>query len=279
MKESQIDRQRTFPTDDQASIITEPGKGAFDFPAFAITTQGSAILGGWFFAVDLMWHNQLDAAALQAKTERIAVIGFISDQALGFLAWTTPPATRHRNPSQGGFQQLHLRWGGGFQMDSQRNTLTVDHHHPLCAFPPLGFANPKPPFLAGAKLPSAKASLQSNCPRWSSVARKVRQISNHTPSSSHLCKRRQQVAGLGYCSGRSCQRAPVRRIQRMPSSTARFGAQGRPPFFDLGRTGNKGSINFHCLSVSSGFRDRAMIAPPTRLSHNTSIYATPFIGL
>jgi hypothetical protein len=164
-------------------------------------------------------------------------------------------------------------------VDSQRNTLTVDHHHPLRAFPPLGFANPGPPFLAGAKLPSAKASLQSNCPRWSKVARNVRQISNHTPSSSHFCNRRQQVEGLGYRSGRSCQRAPVRRIQRIPSNTARLAAHGRPPFFDGGRTGNKGSINFHCLSVRSGFRDRAMSAPPTRLSHKTSNYATPFRGL
>src|SRR5581483_10094373 len=223
MKECQIDCQRTFPTDDQASIITKPGKGAFDFPAFAIAAQGSAILRGRLFAVDLMRHNQFNATVLQAQTQRVTVVGFVGDQALGLLAWTPPPGTRHRNLSQGGFQQLHFRRGGCVQVDSQRNTLTVDHHHPLCAFPPLGFANAKPPFLAGAKLPSAKASLQSNCPRWSSVAKNVRQMSNHTPSSSHFCKRRQQVEGLGYCSGRSCQRAPVRSTQRMPSSTARLG--------------------------------------------------------
>jgi hypothetical protein len=164
-------------------------------------------------------------------------------------------------------------------VDSQRNTLAVDHHHPLCAFPPLGFPNSRPPFLAGAKLPSAKASLQSNCPRSSRVERKACQMASHTSSSSHFCNRRQQVEGLGYWSGRSCQRAPVRRIHKMPSKTARLGAQGRPPFLDLGRTGNRGSINFHCLSVRSGLRGRVIFAPPTRLSHNSSNYATPFMRL
>jgi hypothetical protein len=173
-------------------------------------------------------------------------------------------------------------------VDSQRNTLAVDHHHPLCAFPPLGLpgtarqgrcANPKPPFLAGAKLPSTKASLQSSWPRSSSVPRKARQISSQTSCSSHCCNRRQQVDGLGYLSGKSCQRAPVRNTHRMPSSTARLGAQGRPPFLDFGSSGSRGSISFHCFSVSGGLRRRPMIAPPTLLSHISPFHATPFMGL
>ncbi len=65
MKEGQIDCQRTFPTDDQASVIAEPGKGAFDFPTFAIATQGSAILCRRLFAIALVRHNQLNAASFQ----------------------------------------------------------------------------------------------------------------------------------------------------------------------------------------------------------------------
>jgi hypothetical protein len=48
---------------------------------------------------------------------------------------------------------------------------------------------------------------------------------------------------------------------------------------DLGRPGNRGSINFHCLSVRSGLRGRVMVAPPTPLSHISPNYATPFRGL
>jgi hypothetical protein len=53
------------------------------------------------------------------------------------------------------------------------------------------------------------------------------------------------VLGLGYLSGKSFQRAPVLRIQRMPSSTRRLSAQGRPL---LERLGSSGSMCDHCLS-------------------------------
>jgi hypothetical protein len=129
---------------------------------------------------------------------------------------------------------------------SQRNTFAVDHHHPLRAFAPLGFANPEAPFLAGAKLPSKKLSLQSSRPPWSSSERKARQILSHTSCSSHCRNRRQQVLAAGYCLGKSRQRAPVLSTQRMPSSTARLSAQGRPR---LRNFGNSGSTRSHCFSL------------------------------
>jgi len=36
----------------------------------------------------------------------------------------------------------------------------------------------------------------------------------------------------------------------MPSKTLRLSAQGRPPLLDFSGFGRKGSIFFHCLSVS-----------------------------
>lgn len=279
MKESQVHQQGVFPTDDESPVIAKPGEGAFDLPTFAIAPQRSAILSGRLLAIALMRDDQFDAASLQASAQRITIVSLIGNQALRLLAGTTSSRTRHGNGGQGRFEQLYFRRGRRSQVDSQRNTLAVDHHHPLCAFPPLGFTNPRPPFFAEAKLPSTKASLQSSWPRPSSVPRKARQIFSHTSSSSHLCKRLQQVDGLGYFSGRSCQRAPDRRIHRIPSRTARFEAQGLPPFLDFGRAGNNGSINFHCLSLRSGLRRRLILAPPTPLSHKLAIYATPFIGL
>jgi hypothetical protein len=132
--------------------------------------------------------------------------------------------------------------------------LAVDHHHPLRAFAPLGFADAVAPFLAGAKLPSTKLSLQSNWPRASSSARNWRHTSNHTSCASHNCKRRQQVLGLGYSGGRSRQRAPVLSTHKMPSNTRRLSAHGRPRPEDCG---NNGSIFFHCSSVKNGFGIRS----------------------
>jgi hypothetical protein len=136
-------------------------------------------------------------------------------------------------------------------VDSQRNTLAVDHHHPLRALAAFGFPDSVAPFFAGAKLPSTKLSLQSSWPRRSSSARNCRHILSQMPSSSHRCNRRQQVAGLTPKSdGRSRQRAPVLSTQRMPSRTARLSFQGRPA---LEYCGSNGSSLAHCLSDNMGF--------------------------
>jgi site-specific DNA recombinase len=255
-------------------------KDYFDFPAPAVAAQFAPVLSGRLFAVAPMGRNQVHPAARQPAAQRIAVIGLVHNHAFRLLAWPTRTSARDGNRRQGWLQQGHFPRGGRIQVDSQRNTLAVDHHHPLCAFPALGFPDSQPPFFAGAKLPSAKASLQSSRVRWSSVPRKARQISNHTSCSSHICNRRQQVDGLGYWSGKSCQRAPVRKIHRIPSKHGRLGAHGWPPFLDLGKGGNSGPIRSHCLSVKSGLRCRRGIAsPPPLLSHTFTSGATPLLGL
>ena len=68
-----------------------------------------------------------------------------------------------------------------------------------------------------------------NRPRASSSAMIARQIRSHVPSSSQRFNRRQHVDGLGYSAGRSRHRAPVFSTQKMPSTTARWPTQGRPP--------------------------------------------------
>jgi hypothetical protein len=146
---------------------------------------------------------------------------------------------------------------------SQRKTAAVDHHHPLRPLAPLGFSDSAAPFFAGAKLPSRNDSLHCNCRRSFNSLRNVRQIFNQTPRSSQSRSRRQHVEGCGNFSGRSCQRAPLRRIHRIPSSTRRFSIHGRPPWRCRGGLGSNGAIFFHCASVSNG-PDRA-IAPPSAL--------------
>src|SRR5207245_11383069 len=71
---------------------------------------------------------------------------------------------------------------------------------------------------------------------------------------------RQQVAGDGNSSGKSCQRAPLRSSHKMPSSTRRSSARGRPPRGCLGTFGSKGRICSHWASVNS--RPYRAIGPP-----------------
>src|SRR5439155_20014935 len=64
-------------------------------------------------------------------------------------------------------------------------------------------------------------------------------------------------------SGKSCQRAPLRRIHKMPSSTLRSEARGRPPRGRERARGSKGRIFSHWASVNR--RPYRAIGPPAAL--------------
>jgi hypothetical protein len=94
-----------------------------------------------------------------------------------------------------------------------------------------------------------KTSSHSSRPLESNSASIEHQMSCQRSASAHMYIRRQQVEGDGYSSGRSCQLAPVFKIQRIPSRQRRLSAQGRPPFLPLGRRGSNGSSFSHIASV------------------------------
>jgi len=250
MEKSIIDVQRAFVANRQSPEVSQPGKGTFDFPAFAIATQRTTILRGRFFATGSMWTDQFDATCAQFFSQRIAVVSPIGNETAQFALGATTTSARHTHLPQGFVHQFHFRGRGAVQVVSQRNTLAVDHHHPLCALATLGFADASAPFLAGAKLPSIKLSLQSNWPRLSRSPRKRRHTLSQTSCSSHKRNRRQQVAGLTPKSlGKSRHRAPVLSIQRIPSRTARLSFHGRPA---LEYFGSSRSNLAHCWSDNMG---------------------------
>ncbi len=244
MEESFMHLRVAFVANYQAAKVSQPGKGAFDFPAATVTAQRTSISSGGLFAAPAMRANQLDVPGGQMPPQRVAVVTQIGNEPLNF------PPQFGRHAGERVVYERDFRRVGLDQSHSQRNTLAVDHHHPLRALVSLGFAHSLAPFLAGAKLPSINASLQSSFCRWSSSARKARQILSQISSSSQSCKRRQQVLGLGYSRGKSRQRAPVLSTHRIPSSTCRLSCHGRPR---LRSFGNRGSIFFHCSSDKNGF--------------------------
>jgi hypothetical protein len=263
MKESFVDGVGAIVANDQAAEIAEPGEGSFDLPATTVTAQGSTVLRSRLAAIPAMRRDQFDAARRQLRAQRITVEGPIGNHPSHALAGPTAASSAHTDRGERFFREPDLIRGRRVKLLSQRNTLAVDHHHPLRALAPLGFSDFRPPFLAGAKLPSRNDSLQSSCSRSFSSARNARQMVSQTSCSSQSRSRRQHVAGEGNSSGRSCQRAPLRKIQRIPSSTLRSFAAGRPPFGRLGRFGSKGRILSHWASVSS--RPYRAIDPPLAL--------------
>jgi hypothetical protein len=137
-------------------------------------------------------------------------------------------------------------------MYGDRKTSAVCDCHDLGTLAPLGFPDAEPPFLAGTKVPSTKASERSMPPRLSRSSAKARKIFSIVPSRTHPWNRRWHVWYEGYLSGRSFQGAPVRSTQRIPLRTSRDGRQGRPrPSLRRGSSGIKGFNSCHCSSVRS----------------------------
>jgi hypothetical protein len=247
MKKSLINSNHAFISDNQTTIITEPRDSAFNFPSFAIAPQLSAILKLSFLSIFSMGADKLYLTIAQVFSQSITVIGTVANQTLRTAFGSSRPISRHPNLGQDFVNQRYFVRGCRGNGASQRNTLAVDHHHPLRSFAPFGFANPKAPFFAGAKLPSIKDSSQSSKHCSSRSPKNLRHTFSHTPSSSQQLNLRQHVEALGYRLGKSFHLAPLRRIHKIPSKTSRLSALGRPtrPVLALG---NKGSIFFHCSS-------------------------------
>ena len=240
----------SFPAGNKTPVIAEPGNGAFDFPAAFVTAKRSPVLTLGFFAVAPVRSDQFNPQLSEFISKGIRVVSFVADQISRFSF----------DRGQRLVRQFHLMRGGRVKGHSQRNTLAVRQNHELRALAPLGFADFRPPFLAGMKLPSIKHSAHWTWPFLSNSWIKVLQILSQRSFSSHILRRLQHVLGLGYFSGRSFQRAPVRKTHRIPSKTRRLSFQGLPLLLNFG---SNGSIFCHCRFVR--YTARLIGLPP--ISH------------
>ncbi len=254
MEKSLIHSVVPFPASYEASVIPEPGIGAFDLPTALVTPKSSSVLKLDSF-VSSRRSYKLNAPLFQSCSKCIRIISFVTDQMLGCFSKLIDRL----------LNQCYLMWGGRGNGHSQRNTSAICHHHELGALSSLRFPDFWAPFFAETKVPSMKTSAQSIWPFLSSLRIKVRQIFSQTPCSSQSFSRLQQVLGLGYFSGKSFHLAPVRRIQRIPSKTNRLFFQGLPLLFSFG---SSGPISFHCFSVTYIARLIGLIPPMNLLSAN-----------
>ena len=239
---------------EQAAKLAKPCVGSFDDPPALVVAQFAPIFITPKFVVFPIGRDQLNASPFQPFPQRVRVVGPVGDHSLRLLP-RAAFASRDADFGERGFRKCRFSWRGTFKPNSQRKTLTVDQYHPLRALATLGFTDCGAPFLAGAKLPSRKASFHFNNPSPSSAPSNVRQASSQTSCSSHCFNRRQQVAGEGYLSGRNRHAAPVQSTQRIPSRQSRFDAHGRPrPSRRRLGSGNSGSIKAYCTSVNNSKR-------------------------
>src|SRR3990172_7798211 len=230
--------------------VAEPGEGALDFPAPPIPPQLAAVLVRLLSFIPAVRRNQLDAAPSQPSAQRITIVAAIGNDPPRPHPRPSAPPAGHPHGGQGRLGQRHFVRRGRGEQNSQRYTLAIDQYHGFRALAALRFADREAPFFAGKNVASKKVSSHRKRPRWSSVPSRARQACSQTPRSSHRRSRRQQVAGLGYCGGKSRHLAPDRSTHRMPSTHARLSDAGRPRRPARRDSGNKFSISSHCLSVT-----------------------------
>lgn len=223
--------------------VVEPSEQPLDPPAPTVALQGPAILR--FAPIAPIRGNHLDPSLLpELLIQGVAVVSLVANQPLRLSV--------EKSRLKSVLDKSYFVPRSTLDTYGDRKTRAVCDCHDLGPLTPLGFADTEPPFLAGEKVPSMKASVRSIPPRRSKSSAKARKIFSMTPWLLQSWNRRWQVWYGGYLSGRSFQGAPVRRIQRIPSRTSRESRQGRPrPSLRRGGTGINGSNSFHCSSVRS----------------------------
>jgi hypothetical protein len=234
----------TLITNQNTSVALQPSVQPFDLPTPLVSPQLTPILCLGLYSVSSVRGNQFNAFNPNFGIQWITVVSTISNQSL----WLGCDKSR----CDSRFHKGDFMRRSTFQVNGDRKTRAVCHCHDLRTFAPLGLSHCPPPFLADTKVPSMKHSDKSSLPRsFKSSASLVRIFSN-TPARCHSWKRRWQVAGEGYRSGRSCQAAPVRSTHRIPFNTSRLLIRGRPfPSSRCALIGTNGSSIAHCSSVSS----------------------------
>ena len=242
-----------FPSYHQPPEVPQPGEGTFHQPPMAIRGQvGFGTLSG--ACVSSPGDAGADASTAKSTAQTLTVIAFVGHQYSGaFLR--TPTGARHSNPIQNRLCQLHFSPLGTLHQGPQWDSGAVDDHHHLGALALAGQTYCLAPFLAGTKVASTKACLQSSFPTSSKVPRSVVQMRSHTPMPCHSWRRRWQVESLPYRLGMSCHRAPDRSTQTIPLRVRRSSALRRPRL--LGG-GSRGLISSHWASAKSP----AMVATP-----------------
>src|ERR1051325_9317903 len=217
-----------------AAKVLKPGEQPLDLPAALVAPQLPSVLRPRLLPVRLVRRDQLDASFSQLLVQRAGVVSLVADQSFGSLSGKNLSESLS---DKGDFMRRSRR-----RVDGERKTRAVCHRHELRTFAPLGLSHPEAPFFATMKVASMKHSDKSSSPRVRRSSANASSTFRRVPSRTHCWNLRWQVWYGGNLSGKSCQRAPERRIQSTPFITSRVSRQGRPlPSSRLGSGGMSGS--------------------------------------
>lgn len=236
-----------FEADTKTTEVMKPGMSSFDNPAeFA---QATAMFGA------ASGNHWLDAALAKLLTMRIGVIAPVSIDDLRLLYGPTTYSADRRNGIDERQQLGNVIMVRSGQDCADRDAIGVYEDVVLGTWSP-AIRGVRTSF---SPAPTARTDDESTATREKSSSPASRSLASssscncfHTSTCCQSRRRRQQVEPEPNPSsvGRSRQRMPVLRTNRMPFSAARFETGSRPGYFlrrGLG-AGSNGSISAHSSS-------------------------------
>ena len=147
-----------LPANHGTAKVMKPGEQAFHFPATPVATQSTPILRRRCDTHELVRRDELHTISVEdALIQRIAVVSAVTDQALREVG--------KESLVERGFNELCFMRRSAGHVHGDRKTMAICDCHDFAAFPALGRADTRAPFLAPLKLASMKDSLRSSFPR------------------------------------------------------------------------------------------------------------------
>ena len=141
MKESLINSNLSFPTNDQSAKVLQPCKSPLNHPSTLVSLQFTSLLIFLFLIITPIRTYQFDATLGQSFTKRVAIITLIGNNPFRIFSGTTTFLSGHRDLLNCRLQQLHLTRRGRIEMSTERDFLATAHHHPLRTFSEFGLSN------------------------------------------------------------------------------------------------------------------------------------------
>ncbi len=168
----------TFPTNDDATVVMQPGEQPLHLPAPPIAAQRSTILREGFAARRVVRSDHLHAVVLsQPLVQPVAVVGAIADQPFGEFV--------EESLFQRGLDERDFMRRSAGHVEGERKTMAVADRHDFATLTASSRAKGGAPFFAELKLASMKASLRSSLPRSRKSSASFSSMRSSKPDRCH----------------------------------------------------------------------------------------------
>ena len=139
-----------FPSGNDSAEVVEPGNCAFHDPTMRVPSQLPMVLKGMSAATSAVRTDQVHTACEQVFAQPVRVSCLVVNQSLQFRF-------ANQLPAEQSFDQNNFVSVSCFDVQTERNSVSIDQKHDLGPLPATGRTNAIAPFLADENRPITHA--------------------------------------------------------------------------------------------------------------------------